>query len=277
MGSPKNRFMRAVAMILPLLLCLSITTAAPVEKGLVPSKNVLDFYVDLAAKAKTGPVLRRTGSSSGSTSSGSSSGSNSGSGSSSASSSASSSGSSTTPTAAPTAPTPTSAPAPTAQPTSQPTVGGYNPVTVTQAITMTGVTASGYNGDSNLQAVCNHAYLMAVGCATGASVTAGCSCTSTAARRSTVVTFVAKVPAAQASSAQTAAGSITTTSFSSSLTSAKTALGSAYASVTLPTVASVANPSFAVDSSPNSLSGVSARSASLFTLVAMLLVAALYQ
>merc|ERR1711988_1953970 len=268
MGSSKNRFMRAVAMILPLLLCLSITTAAPVEKGLVPSKNVLDFYVDLAAKAKTGPVLRRTGSSSGSTSSGSSSGSNSGSGSSSASSSASSSGSSTTPT---------SAPAPTAQPTSQPTVASGNPVTVTQAITMTGVTASGYNGDSNLQAVCNHAYLTAVGCATGASVTAGCSCTSTAARRSTVVTFVAKVPAAQASSAQTAAGSITTTSFSSSLTSAKTALGSAYASVTLPTVASVANPSFAVDSSPNSLSGVSARSASLFTLVAMLLVAALYQ
>merc|ERR1711907_454409 len=112
MGSSKNRFMRAVAMILPLLLCLSITTAAPVEKDVAPSKNVLDFYVDLAAKAKTGPVLRRTGSSSGSTSSGSSSGSNSGSGSSSASSSASSSGSSTTPTAS----TPTSAPAPTAQP-----------------------------------------------------------------------------------------------------------------------------------------------------------------
>merc|ERR1712199_107745 len=114
MGSSKNRFMRAVAMILPLLLCLSITTAAPVEKDVAPSKNVLDFYVDLAAKAKTGPVLRRTGSSSGSTSSGSSSGSNSGSGSSSA------SGSSTPPTAAPTASPPTSAPAPTAQPTVQP-------------------------------------------------------------------------------------------------------------------------------------------------------------
>merc|ERR1712072_829518 len=100
--------------------------------------------------------------------------------------------------------------------------------TITQAVTLS-ITSAQYSG--NYKTLMETAYGIALSIYdTSASPPAfftGCSVTSTAARRSAVVTF--------------AATALTTTSMTTAISSAKTSLGSAYTSLTV-TVSNVATP-----------------------------------
>jgi len=109
---------------------------------------------------------------------------------------------------------------------------------ITQVITLS-VSAAQYTG--NLKTVCETAYGIVLeiydNSATPPAWHTGCSVSSSAARRSAQVTMIAQVSAAKAATADTKATQLSqtggTTTFNNAVTSAKTALGSAFSSVTV--------------------------------------------
>merc|ERR1711988_1436157 len=125
--------------------------------------------------------------------------------------------------------------------------------TITQVLVLS-VTAAQYTG--NIKTVVETAYGIGLGIYdTSASPPAyftGCSVTSTAARRSARVTMTAEVSAAKSDAATSAATGMTTTAMATHIAAAKTALGSAYASVTV-TVTGVEAPTI---TNASSTSGV---------------------
>jgi len=108
------------------------------------------------------------------------------------------------------------------------------------------VAAADFNG-KQVQEIANCAYGTEIGITnTGACTYAtGCSLSSAATdarRASSTVKFTANVTPAKKEAATTKSKAISKTSFTAAMTKAQTDLGSAYASVSLPTVSTVAAP-----------------------------------
>jgi len=145
--------------------------------------------------------------------------------------------------------------------TSAPTAAPTSATTITQVITATFTeTATQYNalsGSGDAKELSEIAYGSALGivtvAASGATWDSGCSVSTTAAaaRRSNslAVTYTAGVSATKASSASSAAGAITTDSFTASLTSVKSTVTS-LSSVSVPTVSAVADATVTDNNAP---------------------------
>lgn len=163
--------------------------------------------------------------------------------------------------------------------TSAPTAAPTAATTIVQVITATYTeTATQYNalaGSGDVKELSEIAYGSALGIVTvassGATWTSGCSVSSSAAaaRRSNslAVTYTAGVSAAQASSAASNANAITTTSFTSSLTTVQSTVTS-LSSVTVPTVSAVAAPTVTDNTST---SGASSTTVSILALGVVLM------
>jgi len=163
--------------------------------------------------------------------------------------------------------------------TSAPTAAPTAATTIVQVITATYTeTATQYNalaGSGDVKELSEIAYGSALGivtvAASGATWTSGCSVSSSAAaaRRSNslAVTYTAGVSAAQASSAASNANAITTTSFTSSLTTVQSTVTS-LSSVTVPTVSAVAAPTVTDNTST---SGASSTTVSILALGVVLM------
>merc|ERR1712159_48584 len=136
---------------------------------------------------------------------------------------------------------------------------------ITQVLTLS-VTAAQYTG--NTKTLAETAYGIGIGIydTANSAYFTGCSVTSTAARRSAVVTFVAVASATKSAAAETAANGLTPTLMAGHITAAKTALGSAYSSISL-SVTNVASPSFA---NASSTSGANKLAFSLLSMAIML-------
>lgn len=163
--------------------------------------------------------------------------------------------------------------------TSAPTAAPTAATTIVQVITATYTeTATQYNalaGSGDVKELSEIAYGSALGIVTvassGATWTSGCSVSSSAAaaRRSNslAVTYTAGVSAAQASSAASNANAITTTSFTSSLTTVQSTVTS-FSSLTVPTVSAVAAPTVTDNTST---SGASSTTVSILALGVVLM------
>jgi len=119
-------------------------------------------------------------------------------------------------------------------------------VSVTQVVTLS-ISASQYTG--NMKTLMETAYGMALGIydTANSAYFTGCSVTSSAARRSASVTFVAQVSSTKSAAAQASANALTPTSLNAAVLLAKAALGSAYSSLTV-SVTGVAAPQIASSS-----------------------------
>merc|ERR1711924_158886 len=116
---------------------------------------------------------------------------------------------------------------------------------ITQTVTFS-LTKSQYDADPKFKTLVEVGYGITLTIynkdATPPAWEAGCSVTSTAARRSVQVTFVATTSAAKGAAVLTAANALTgnAATLNTNLALAKTALGADYASITVPTATNVA-------------------------------------
>merc|ERR1711959_322704 len=146
---------------------------------------------------------------------------------------------------------------------------GSTTATITQSVVMA-ISASQYTGDLKLVAETGYGIVLGIYTAGNTNAwTTGCSVSSAAARRNTAtITFTATMPTANSAAANTAAAAMTPASLTTGMNSAKTALNKA--SVTVPTVNSVATPTC---SGCSSTSGAGSLSLGVATLVGALLIA----
>merc|ERR1712159_125370 len=140
---------------------------------------------------------------------------------------------------------------------------GASTATITQSVVMA-ISASQYTGDLKLVAETGYGIVLGIYTAGNTNAwTTGCSVTSAAARRNTAtITSTATMPTANSAAANTAAAGMTAASLTTGMNSAKTALNKA--SVTVPTVNSVATPTC---SGCSSTSGAGSLSLGVATLV----------
>jgi len=161
-----------------------------------------------------------------------------------------------------------SAAAPTPAPTAAPTFGT---VTIVQKLTMSGALST-YTGD--VKTLAEQAYGKALGIfdttASPPAYAAGCSVTSTAARRAFAVTFTASTSASTGAAANTAASTITTASYATAAAAVKSA-NTAYSSIT-PAAATAIAPATTTAVSPN-VSGASTVTTSIMAMAVAVLVA----
>merc|ERR1712159_770258 len=168
--------------------------------------------------------------------------------------------------ASPPSPAASSASSPPANPSPSPPSSGSSGTTISGAGTVTqvvtlNIAASQYTG--NTKTLMESAYGYVLGIYTSAGWATDCSVTSSAARRTSSVTFVATVSSTKSAAAQTNANAMTVNILTSAVSSAATLLGSAYtALVSTITVTGVQSPSFAAATT----SGVAKLSLSLAAL-----------
>jgi hypothetical protein len=140
---------------------------------------------------------------------------------------------------------------------------------MTQKVTLS-ITAAQYNG--NMKTLMNTAYgivlAIYVPASGGGSWRQGCSVTSAvSSRRTVVIQFTATVSPAYATTAQANSKSMSAGNLQAAASSAKTDLGAAFASLTIPTVSNVQAPT-CTGTNCGTTSGASSTSASMLALLA---------
>jgi hypothetical protein len=122
-------------------------------------------------------------------------------------------------------------------------------VTITQTVVLS-ISAAQYTG--NIKTLMETAYGIGLGIYEQTNNVwawaTGCSVTSSAARRSARVTFVATVSATKSASAQSSASTLNAATLNNHVTAAKAALGSAYSGITV-SVTGVETPTVAAGGS----------------------------